>query len=170
MPPSAHAELGGEIHNVSRNRALMQVLLQARKFGSCTFTEMAPLLPSGSSDSAPSASHPCTLLPRSRRQPRTSSGLRASRRCTTQQRCCFAAVRLRRRYNVLSGWATGPPRNGFVVFWMSSNISRTIYAMLNAKHDTHEKTDPRGPRSHITHTHTGNRRNTAVVVVAPLFR
>ena len=40
MPPSAPAELGGEIHNVSRNRARTQVLLQARKlhvYGSGTF-------------------------------------------------------------------------------------------------------------------------------------
>ena len=43
---SAPAELGGEIHNVSRNRARTQVLLQARKlhvYGSGTFGAFWPI-------------------------------------------------------------------------------------------------------------------------------
>ena len=44
---SAPAELGGKFHNVSRNRARTQVLLQAQKLH--VFTEVARLVPSGRS-------------------------------------------------------------------------------------------------------------------------
>ena len=47
---SAAAEFGGEIHNVSRNRARTQVLPQAQK--SHVFTEVARLVPSGLPDPA----------------------------------------------------------------------------------------------------------------------
>ena len=54
---SAPAELGGKIHNVSRNRARTQVPLQARKlhvYGRGTFGAFWPSPPR-----SPTRSHPC---------------------------------------------------------------------------------------------------------------